>query len=93
MIDWRQRLPVIGMGMLGAGIVALGGMVAVLERRIAALESQMGPRVPLPATRVVLPPGMILRAPQSVPERERRPSGEINGTPYYLVPLVDARGS
>ena len=74
MRDWTKIL-------LAVCVVALGAEVVRLEMRMSGLEAERNVTTAGQPQRVVIPRQETGLLP------ERRPSGTINGIPYYFTPL------
>lgn len=68
-------------------VASLEARVETLEQELAALKQQLAAIAP-DRPQVILYEELAPPEPQrACPRRERQPSGEINGMPYYVVPL------
>lgn len=104
MRDWTKLLLAACVVALGAGLFVLERRISQLEAELAASRTDTS----IAATPVVLNPQrsvveiqrwtpealQIVPVPPSpaTPRIERQPSGEINGVPYYYIPLGNAEG-
>jgi len=79
MRDWTKLLLIVC-------VVALGAEVVRLEMRMSGLEADRNVATAGQPQVAVIPPQETGLSP------ERRPSGNINGIPYYFTPLGRSGG-